>query len=320
MPLFSNEVTPEYEAAERVVIMRERGTRALLLVTVSVIALWLVGGKIKDHYLLQKQWEPLTHDAENLTVVGVLDRRGDYDHNFFKVVQSNKMTRVEMTGTGWDYCFPSSEGSLFDPDKGEIIKGVQSVDGKAGDAMLIPYIKAGIDRYRQIPNASAAVSADMPIQVEGEQGKPATLGEMLKKYQEKKRVKDQETKEEGGGSGASSTVEHGTVVAGNILVRACPILLTTKCFSSAELIPQPASALADEMYAVRLNLTPEGRSRFYRWSREHENESIVFVVKGKVTTAGRVTQTLDVNWWEISNIRDKESAQTLVDAVNQYKR
>ncbi len=319
MPLFSNEVTPEYQAAERVVFMRERGTRALLLVTVSVIVLWLVGGQIRDRILLQKTWEPLTYDAQNLTVLGALDRRGDYDHNFFKVVQSNKMTRVELTATGWDYCFPTDAGPLFSDQIGDIIKGVQNIDGKTGDALLVPYIRAGIDRYRQLPNASAKVSADMPIEIEGRTGKPETLGALLNRYQEKKRVKEQEAKEEGGGTSSSATVEHGTVIPGNILMRACPVLLTSKCFSSAELTIQPASALADEMYTVRLNLTPEGRSRFYRWSKEHENESIVFVVKGDVITAGRVAQVLDVNWWDINNIRDHRSAQALVDAINHFK-
>jgi len=320
MPLFSNEVTPEYQAAERVVIMRERGTRALLLVTISVIALWLAGGQIRDRILLQKQWEPLAFDSENLSVVGVLDRRGDYDHNFFKVIQSNKMTRVELTNTGWDYCFPTDAGPLFDPQNGDIIKGVQAVDGKVGDAMLIPYIKAGLARYRQILNASAQVTADMPIEIEGQRGKPATLVELLRKYQEQRRIKEKANEEEGGGGGSTTSVEHGTAISGSLLIRSCPVLLTSKCFSSAELIVQPASALADEMYTVRLNLTPEGRSRFYRWSKEHENESIVFIVKGSVKTAGRVSQVLDVNWWDINNVRDKESAQMLVDAANQNKK
>ncbi len=318
MPLFTNEVTPEYQAAERVVLMRERGTRALLFVTLSVFVVWFVVGKVRDHFLLQQTWEPLTYDAANLTVIGVLDHRGDYEHNFFKVVQSNKTTRVELTGTGSDYCFPPNASKLFDSHIEEIIRGAQNVDGKVGDAMLIPYLKAGIARYQQKPNADSLVTADMPIEIEGQTGKPSTLGELLTKYEEKKKAKDAAEEDTGAGSGSSAagSVEHGKVVAGDLLIRACPVLLTTKCFSSAELITQPANGLADEMYTVRLNLTPEGRSRFYHWSRAHENESIVFVVKGNVTTAGRVTQVLDINWWEINNIRDHASAKSLVDVVN----
>lgn len=81
----------------------------------------------------------------------------------------------------------------------------------------------------------------------------------------------------------------------------------------------PGSILNDTMYTVRLYLTPEGRSRFYRWSRDHQRENIVFVVNGEVKTAGRVTQVLDVNWWEISNIRDKETAEALVKIVQPNK-
>lgn len=318
MPLFSNEATPEFQAAERVVIMRERGTRRLLLVTILVIVSWFVIGKVQDYFLLQKQWEPLHYDEKALTVVGTLDGRGDYERNMFQVIQSNKSTRVELTDQGMGYCF-SKESPLFDDDKKSIIQGVIGVDGKMGFALLAPYLRAGIARFTQQPNANALVSLDMPIEVPGSTGKPETLQALLKSYSDKAKAKEHDVNEEGVGSGVQSSVEHGLVIPGDILIRTCPVLLNTSCFTGGEVIVNPGSILNDTMYTVRLYLTPEGRSRFYRWSRDHQRENIVFVVNGEVKTAGRVTQVLDVNWWEISNIRDKETAEALVKIVQPNK-
>lgn len=315
MPLFPTEVTPEMQAAERVVLMREKGTKVLLGVTVAVILVWFLIGKVQDHFLLQQQWEPLTYDAKALTVIGTQDGRGDYDNNMFKVVQSNKSTRVELTDKGWAYCFPQSEGKLFDQDRGNIIRGVMGIDGQTGFALLSPYLKAGMARFRNEPNANRYVMDDMPIEIPGKTGKPETLGQILQKYKDKAAAKEHTTDEEGVGSGGGRTLDHGLVIPGDTLIRACPVLLTTKCFTGGEVNAVPGSILNDTTYTVRLYLTPEGRSRFYRWSRDHINENIVFVVNGEVRTAGRVTQILDVSWWEINNIRDKETAESLVKVV-----
>ncbi len=320
MPLFPSEVTPDMQAAERVFVMRERGTRSLLLVTILVIVGWFAIGKIQDYFLLKQQWGPITFDEKGLTVIGALDGRGEYERNMFQVIQSNKSTRVELTEQGMGYCF-TKDGPLFDEEIGGIIQGVITIDGKMGFSLLAPYLRAGIARFQQQPNANALVWEEMPIEVPGSAAKPETLKVLLQKYRDKAKTKEHDVNEEGVGSGAQGggSIEHGLVIPGEVLVRACPVLLNTKSFTGGEVIVNPGSILNDTMYTVRLYLTPEGRSRFYRWSRDHSKENIVFVVNGEVKTAGRVSQPLDVSWWEISNIRDKETAEELVKVVQPSK-
>src|SRR5206468_760364 len=98
-----------------------------------------------------------------------------------------------------------------------------------------------------------------------------------------------------GGSQSGHDVEERLTIPGENLVRVCPVVLTGAQFTGASLERHPPNLLTGETFTVSLFLTPEGRSRFYQWSREHSNESLVFILKGRVLTAGRVPYTLDVS-------------------------
>ena len=94
------------DAPRRFAGMRERGTRSLLIMAVVAVAAGFLGiSKTTDAYLLRQKWEPLAADVHGLTVVGTLDSRGDYDRNMFKVVHSNKDTRIELTDFGLAHYF-----------------------------------------------------------------------------------------------------------------------------------------------------------------------------------------------------------------------
>ena len=82
----------------------------------------------------------------------------------------------------------------------------------------------------------------------------------------------------------------------------------------------PATMFDGETYTVTLDLSSEGRSRFFQWSNRHENENLVFVLQHRVVAAGRVKEQMDVNSWQIGPLHDKETAKALVDYVNGMKR
>ncbi len=92
-------------------------------------------------------------------------------------------------------------------------------------------------------------------------------------------------------------------------------MLTDEQCTGAWIEELPGNLLTPTTYTVHLDLTPEGRSRFFQWSHEHVNENVVFVLNDQVVAAPRVTQTLNVSDFNISNLQDKKAAQSVVDYI-----
>lgn len=307
-------------APQRMAITRERGTRRLILTFVVLIAAWFLFGKINDQYLLRTKWSPLSPDVQGLTIVATLDRRGDYDRNMFRIVQANQTSRAELTDYGWQTIFTGRDGELFTDSVGETIQSAIQVDGATGYAMLEPFLRVGIARLQGKSNVSGLVNVNTPITVEERSGtqlttKQVPLGQLLERFAEKGGP-DTPEKSSDGSSGGERAIERGLAIPGDTLARTCPVALTGKHFVRAELEEHPATLLQKKTYTVHLWLSPEGRSRFYQWSRDHNNESLAFVLKGSLATAARVEQTLDVNDWQIGPITDADSAKALVNFVN----
>jgi hypothetical protein len=322
MGLFPKEAEVEGHAPERMAMTRERGTRRLLALFVGVLAVWFLAGKVRDHYLLSQVWPTLPPNEQGLTVVGTLDSRSSYDRNMFIIVQSNKTSRVALTTYGWQSIFTGTDGPMFTDTVGEAIKAAIGVDSLTGHAMLEPFLRVGVHRVLQKPMNEPGISEQTPIVVRDTSSATvketkATLGDLLKRYEDQGgRDRDGESSVPGGGSASGKEVEEKLTIPGENLVRACPVVLTGAHFTGASLERHPPNLLTGETFTVSLSLTPEGRSRFYQWSRNHANESLVFVLKGRVLTAGRIRDTLDVNSWEITNLRDGQVAHELVDFVN----
>ncbi|MCS6775938.1 MAG: hypothetical protein RMJ43_10310 [Chloroherpetonaceae bacterium] len=322
MGLFSEESREQSEvvsAPERMRLTRERGTRRLLMLFAALLLVWFVYGKIKDHILLSKVWPPLVPDEQGLTVVGTLDSRGSYERNLFIVIQSNKQSRVALTNFGWQSIFTGTQGELFDERVGSIIKSAIQVDSLTGYAMLEPFVKAQVDRLMD-PRRVVPVTRDTVVVIREERNgvlrkREARLGALLDRFQDRREVA-REVPEDGGGSASGREVEERINIPGENLIHICPVVLTGRHFSAAYVEEHPPNLLQGKTYTVHLSLTPEGRSRFYQWSRDHTNESLVFVYRGRVLTAGRIRQTLDVNSWQIGPLRDGDAARELVDAVN----
>jgi hypothetical protein len=310
-------------APQRMAWTRELGTRKLILGFVAVLTVFFIVGKVQDHFLLQHPWKPLSPDRNGLTVVGTLDSRESYERNMFRIVQANKSSRAELTDFGWRTIFDQKNGELFSDRAGNAIQYARQIDDVVGYAMLEPYLKAGIAKAMGQSNWSSVVRRDYPIEIEHPKGNGietlnTTLGELLDRYSRegKGAVETRENDTPEGGSGSGRDVEHGIAIPADTLIKTCPIVLTGAQFSEAWLEEHPPSVVGGRTYTVHLGLTPEGRSRFFQWSHDHVNESLVFVLKHEVQTAGRVKQTLDVSEWEIGPLRDGEAAKALVDYVN----
>lgn len=324
MPLFD---TAEGEAPsgyhQRNGIIRESGTRRIIFGLIALTALYFVYSKISDAYLLKTQWNSLTADTAGLTVVGTLDSRAEYDTNMLQIVNTNKMTRVQLTDFGKDSIFTDMEkdGALFRSSIYETIRYVGKVDSETSFAMLEPYLKIGVARLMKQTPPTLTDTTPITITVqtkEGKEQKQEGLGDLLKKYQgdaiEEKKLKDDDNEE--AGTQATQDVKSGLILPGITVARTCPVVLTSQHFTDASIEEQPESLLQNATYKIHLGLTPEGRSRFYQWSREHTGENVVFVLNGDILLAGRVSQTLNVSDWTIGPVFDGEYAKRLVDFVN----
>ncbi len=307
-------------------VTREQGTTRLIFWFVTVVVAWIVVGRVQDHFLLQAKWSQLNSVPEGLTVVGTLDSK-DYDHNMFRIVTANQTSRVELTEYGWNTIFDEKNGPLFQPTIGDSIRAVQKIDSETCYRMLEPYIRAGVNKLMGHGDWNAGVTAATPITIQVKSGKTFTptvtsLGALLKTYAPDRDAKPdhEETDASEGGSGSGRQVDHGLPIPADSLIVTNPVVLTSGNFTSADLEENPASVFDSKSYKVRLNLTPEGRSRFFQWSSKHENENLVFVLKHRVVTAGRIKQQMDVNSWDIGPIHDEEAAKELVSFVNSAKR
>ncbi|HLK61395.1 MAG TPA: hypothetical protein VKU00_32900 [Chthonomonadaceae bacterium] len=302
---------------------KERGTRNLIYGFVLILAIGFGGMKVHDYLLLAKTWPALAPDQEGLTIVGTLDAKGDYDRNLIKIVLANQTSRAELTDFGWRTIFDEKNGPMFSDSIGNTIQYARSVDSESGYALLEPYLKAALAKEMKQPDWNTIVSRDYPLTVSETHGKTTvtrqtTLGALLDKYiaQGKFGADKGEHEQSEGGSGSGRQVEHGTTIPADILAKACPVVLIGSNFTGAWLDEQPETVFSSKTYTIHLNLTPEGRSRFFQWSSKHDHESLVFVLKHRVATAGRIAQTMDVNDWSVGPIHDQEMAQAVVDYVN----
>ena len=319
MPLFpQDEVSPRTDgpdASQRMFWTREGGTRRLVFAFLGLIVAGLIADKVRDHFLLEHRWKPLAADLAGLTVVGTLDARGAYDRNMFKVVQASKEFRVELTDFGWRTIFDPKNGSMFTDAAGNAIKAARDVDDLIGNAMLEPYLAAGVARIQGHTDWNLRLDKKTPILIEGSSAgttvNKGTLGELIAKYSGTGPDRQKSDTSDGQGSGTTREVEHGMTLPGETVARVCPIALTGSQFSSSDIVENPPSLVGGKTWTLHLGLTSEGRSRFYQWSHEHINENLVFVLNHEVVAAGRVPETLDVNEWQLGPLHDEVALRKL---------
>jgi hypothetical protein len=282
-------------------------------------------------YLLRQVWPPLPRNEEGLSVVSTLDRRGEYDRNLFRVVMSEGAARAELTDFGWNSIFGGRHGPLATDSVGNTIRGAITLDSDTGYSMLVPFLAAEIRTEMGEKNAYAevtdktAISTALPITDEEKKRKriprrEKPLRELLAHFEEG--ANGPKSRDGGapaeGKSGSEHNVEHGLAIPGEILVQTCPVVLDTRHFASGFVEEHPADILGGKTYSIWLDLTPEGRSRFYQWSRTHANEHLLLILNKEIVANGRIAMTMDVSKWEITNLKDGVAARKLVDFINSH--
>ena len=320
---------PKDEAVERAVLIREKGTKQILILVATVAVLWFGGGKIWDYFLLRKDWGQLKPQAQELTVVGTLDSRGSYEANLFRVIQAEGTYRAELTNHGWESIF-NNKHPLCTTEMGRTIKAVIQQDSETGYAMLAPFIRVGVNQWMNRKDIYEGLSESYPITThiamtpEEEKShhsveRKETLGSLTKFVHTKGFAFDKgEDKDSEGGGGGERAVEHGLAIPAQVMTEVAPIVMITSSFRGAWLEEQPPTVLGGTTYKVHLQLTPEGKSRFFQWSHSHTNESMLFILGGEVMAAGRIVQTMDVSEYEITNLKDGVAARKMVDYVNSH--
>ena len=319
MPLFPSDIAQMPLGAQgRVFWLREQGARRLFAFLALVVIVWFIAGQIQDSVLLSKRWPALKPDLNGLTVVGTLNPHSSFDRNIFKIFTENTASRVTLTDYGWNLIFDPRNGEMCSGNNSDAIKHALSVNDFAGYAMLEPYLKAAVEYHMGDKGAFKRITSSMPITVPSStlKGSPtiSSLGSLIEKYSSNG-PEAQAPKSEGG-SESGRSVEQVIALSPDLVASVCPVALTQPQFTSAELNKQPANIFAGSAYSITFNLTSEGRSRFFQWSHAHMGENMVFVLKHQVVLNGYISQVLDTNSWEITNIQDRDAAQSLVDYIN----
>jgi hypothetical protein len=130
-----------------------------------------------------------------------------------------------------------------------------------------------------------------------------------------------EAQDRGGGPAAASRVTHGRIVPVEEIMKSCPVVLTGRHFSGAWVEEKSDFSLMIERkyWTVHLDLTDEGRSRYYQYSRNHNKERLVFVLNDQILTCPDV-QPMYVSSFGIEPIWVLADATKLADFVKKQKK
>lgn len=125
-------------------------------------------------------------------------------------------------------------------------------------------------------------------------------------------------KDRGNDPAAGHQVNRGEAVDVQEVLRNCPVVLTTRHFTHAD-VEQRLEELFDRHYwVVNVYLTDEGRSRYEQFSRVHNKERLAFILGNEIITCPRMDH-MDVSMLSIEPIWIQADAQRLADFINHHK-
>ncbi|MEP6754109.1 MAG: hypothetical protein ABJA67_01305 [Chthonomonadales bacterium] len=118
--------------------------------------------------------------------------------------------------------------------------------------------------------------------------------------------------------GATHSVNSGAVVPMDEIFKNCPAVLDDKSFSGASVDEHYDSFRQKKYYSVNLDLTDEGKSRYWQFSRVHAGEKLVFLINSETITCA-IMENLYVGTLTINPIWVKADADQLADYLNKKK-
>lgn len=111
----------------------------------------------------------------------------------------------------------------------------------------------------------------------------------------------------------------GAVVPLEEVLQNCPVVMLGRHFTDASVEKQYEPFLGTDYYIVHLGLTPEGRSRYWQFSRDHDKERLAFVLQGELFTCAEMNH-MDVSNISISPIWVKADAERLARFINEQNK
>lgn len=115
-----------------------------------------------------------------------------------------------------------------------------------------------------------------------------------------------------------SRAAQGGIVTVDEIIEKSPVVLNGKCFSSAEIEEHYEPFRDVNYYSVHVALTGEGSSRYWQYSRDHEKESLVFVIDRQAITCPKM-EHMNTSSLTIEPIWVKADAQKLADVINKKR-
>jgi hypothetical protein len=115
--------------------------------------------------------------------------------------------------------------------------------------------------------------------------------------------------------GATRRLNAGSVVPMKVLMKECPVVMAGNNFTGASLQEKYEEFRQVPYYAIHLNLSDEGASRFWQYSNVHNGERVAFILNNEVVTCPRIPD-MYLTSFTIDPIWVKEDAQKLVDFIN----
>jgi hypothetical protein len=130
---------------------------------------------------------------------------------------------------------------------------------------------------------------------------------------------DETSRRPDGASGAGRRGgNRGSVVPLDELLKECPTFLNGTHFTSASIEEKYESILEKSYYIVHLTLSDEGRSRYWQFASNHEDERAVFLLEGEVLTCPRMANMF-VSSLSIEQFWVKADAEKLANFINKRK-
>ena len=128
-----------------------------------------------------------------------------------------------------------------------------------------------------------------------------------------------ELKDRGGASPGGGRAERGSIVPVEEIMQTCPVILTGRHFSSAHVRYTGSDMFERKIYKIYLNLTEEGSSRYWQYSKGRDEQRLVFVLDGDIISCPRMKH-MKVSTLEIDPIWVESDADKLADFINQQRR
>ncbi len=128
-----------------------------------------------------------------------------------------------------------------------------------------------------------------------------------------------ELKDRGGTGPGGGRGEKGSIVPIEELMQTCPVILTGRHFASAHVQYTGSDMFERKIYKLYLNLTEEGSSRYWQYSKGRDEQRLVFVLNGDDIISCPRMKHMKVSTLEIDPIWVESDADKLADFINGQK-